>query len=180
MAENMASIYVSALKQSDHLLYSTFSNSKIGKLGHVELDRLWEGVWEARFEAFWKVNSTILDFNADNLDSERSKQNWNHIPIRIYPIMTGEASEDSREYLNISLDFSKTKLGFNYIQELVPANSGFTLADTLELCLNRHYSKFSWPTTHGIELPLDVSVDWLLLNMSYADNFVHIVILVEQ
>jgi autophagy-related protein 5 len=30
--------------------------------------------------------------------------------------------------------------------------------------------------SHGIELPLDTSIGWIATNLSYPDNFIHIVL----
>nr|CAD2164957.1 unnamed protein product [Meloidogyne enterolobii] len=78
-----------------------------------------------------------------------------------------------------SFPFRQTCFPLIKKDDLTNNSSSSTLIEVLEKAFPEHCpfddQKFE-VISHGIDLPLDSSVGWIARNMSYPDNFVHIVV----
>ncbi|KAF8382627.1 atg-5 [Pristionchus pacificus] len=107
--------------------------------------QLWRGLAHDNFDEFWSVNKKLVD----------SSEKVAYLPIRLYK--TGSPMSQ------IPLSPWKSPSSPNLLSDALTS-----LESSLDLSTHSIIS-------HGIEVPLDTPLSWLAQNVSYPDNFVHLV-----
>ncbi|KAI7852768.1 putative autophagy-specific protein [Circinella umbellata] len=123
------------------------TTKRVMNLSKKDQSQLWESLSLDRYDEYWNVNKYLIS----DTDSLR------YVPLRIYlpdqcPVIQEVVSftnKDSSKLLGDVLN--------DILPDLFPSNLAI-------------------PITHGIQLPLDTPIDWASQNLSFADNFLHLVI----
>ncbi|OQR78337.1 autophagy protein 5-like [Tropilaelaps mercedesae] len=138
-------------------------------------------LYSLQAETFWAVNRKLMFMS----------ESWKHIPLRVF---LSQPPTDS----------SSVQPTVEQLQKLVPISGPcgltstdgesepLTLRQVLLQWLQKYHSangklddsqemKHVWEEDmevilHGIHAPLDVPLSWLSVNMSYADNFLYVVV----
>ncbi|KAI7906481.1 autophagy protein Apg5-domain-containing protein [Cokeromyces recurvatus] len=150
--ETMHDMFMSMVKEADFLRYG--STKKVMNLSKYDSTQLWQSLIVDRFEDFRAVNKQLIEYS----------NQLQHIPLRIY---LPENCPIIQELVPFHSDTEK---------EIIP-----TIGDILkrlipDLFIENELDPNIEIIIHGIELPLDTPVHWAYENLSFADNFLHIVI----
>ncbi|KAI9253335.1 autophagy protein Apg5-domain-containing protein [Helicostylum pulchrum] len=150
--ETMQDMFMSMVKEADFLRNGT--TKKVMNLSKRDQSRLWQSLASDRYDDFWTVNRQLVEFSNNNL---------RNIPFRIYlpdncPII--------QELVSFYGDSEK---------EAIPTMEDILRKAVPEL-LEEETLKSITVIVHGIEIPLDTPMNWAYENLSFADNFLHIVI----
>ncbi|ORY03625.1 APG5-domain-containing protein [Basidiobolus meristosporus CBS 931.73] len=150
-SSNMARDYfMSIMKEADYLRNG--STKKVMNLSKQDQLQLWDSIVADSFENFWLVNTQLI-----TNDNQPPK----HVPLRIYlpadcPIL--------QEPITVYKD----------------SGEEYTIGEIFMLLLPDLFDGPSLPKAsaviHGISLSLDTPLPWLYQNLSFPDNFLHIVI----
>ncbi|KAI9351909.1 putative autophagy protein [Pilaira anomala] len=151
--ETMQDMFMSMVKEADFLRHGT--TKKVMNLSKRDQSQLWQSLASDRYDDFWTVNRQLVEFSDSNL---------RNIPFRIYlpdncPVI--------QELISFYGDSEK---------EIVPTIET-VLRKTVPELLDQETLETISIIVHGIELPLDTPMNWAYENLSFADNFLHIVIL---
>ncbi|GMT10029.1 hypothetical protein PFISCL1PPCAC_1326, partial [Pristionchus fissidentatus] len=112
-----------------------------------EHKQLWRGFTNDNFDEYWTVNKRLVDSS--------NPEKIAHLPIRLY-----KAGSPMRQ---VPLSPFKSPSTPNLLSDVL---------ESLDSSLNlSHHSIIS----HGIDIPLHTPISWLAQNVSYPDNFVHLV-----
>ncbi|KAI9262262.1 putative autophagy protein [Phascolomyces articulosus] len=127
------------------------TTKRVMNLSKNDQSQLWESLSLDRFDEYWNVNQHLI---ADS-DSLR------YVPLRIY----------------LSNQCPVIQEVVSFTNEGNPKVLGDVLKDILP---DLFPSKSATPMTHGIRLPLDTPIRWASQNLSFPDNFLHVVICNED
>ena len=120
----------------------------MNNMNKLQHKQLWNSLRAGNYDLFWSINSKLM---AGHEDTGMFK----YIPLRVY--------EDDTVHQTL----------------VTPVNHNgnvLALRDFMtDYLRDRHLQNF-YALSHGIEIPMDVSLQWLSEHMSYADNFVHLVV----
>ncbi|XP_015925539.1 autophagy protein 5 isoform X2 [Parasteatoda tepidariorum] len=141
--------FMSTVKEASSLKHKAQVVQSMLPKEHKEL---WQGFEKDKFDQFWGVNKRLME--------NQGELYFKHIPFRLY------------------------QPGESLIQTLVKpvheTGEVVTLKDLLETIVPEKVQEIGANyqlITHGIHPPLDMSLQWMSEHMSYADNFLHIVLL---
>ncbi|KAG0192479.1 autophagy protein 5 [Apophysomyces sp. BC1034] len=147
--ETAQDMFMSMIKEADFLRHGT--TKRVMNLSKRDQTQLWESVASDHFEEYWSVNKRLLETT--------TSQPLRHIPLRLYlpdqcPVIQELVSaEDTERSLGEVLS--------GILPDLFPSS----LLESSAI-----------PLIHGIHLPLDTPIIWAAENLSFADNFLHIVL----
>ncbi|KAI9474289.1 MAG: autophagy protein 5 [Benjaminiella poitrasii] len=150
--ETMQDMFMSMMKEADFLRYG--NTKKVMNLSKHDSTQLWQSLVSGRFEEFRAVNKQLIEY---------SKQ-FRYIPLRIYLTENCPVVQDLVPF-NSDLDKEAISTIGDILQKLIP-----------DLFTENGMDSKVAIVIHGIELPLDTPVNWAYENLSFADNFLHIVI----
>ncbi|KAI9492838.1 autophagy protein Apg5-domain-containing protein [Zychaea mexicana] len=123
------------------------STKRVMNLSKNDQSQLWQALSLDRYDDYWNVNMHLL------ADSEGLR----YVPLRIY-------LPDQCPVIQENVSFT---------DEGNPKMLGDVLGAILP---DLFPSSLAIPMTHGIQLPLDTPIGWASQNLSFADNFLHVVI----
>ncbi|GAA5814945.1 hypothetical protein MFLAVUS_008448 [Mucor flavus] len=131
------------------------TTKKVMNLSKRDQTQLWQSLASDHYDDFWTVNRQLVEFSNNNL---------RNIPFKIYlpdncPVI--------QELVSFYGDSEK---------EATPTMEDILRKSVPEL-LEEETAKSITVIVHGIEIPLDTPMNWAYENLSFADNFLHIVIL---
>uniref|UniRef100_A0A914KZZ4 Autophagy protein 5 n=2 Tax=Meloidogyne TaxID=189290 RepID=A0A914KZZ4_MELIC len=154
--DSLKFMFIQSLKEASQIKHKRNIVSTMTKEEHV---RLFDSIKNDKFDEFWSINKKLMGSKSDPLDVQMA-----NVPFRFYfP----------------SFPFRQTCFPLIKKDDLTNNSSSSTLIEVLEKAFPEHCpfddQKFE-VISHGIDLPLDSSVGWIARNMSYPDNFVHIVV----
>ncbi|KAF7724870.1 autophagy protein 5 [Apophysomyces ossiformis] len=140
-------------EKADFLRHGT--TKRVMNLSKRDQTQLWESVASDKFDDYWNVNKRLLETTAS--------QPLRNIPLRLYlpeqcPVIQELVPADE-----IVSDPARS-LG-EVVSKILPDLFSPTLTENIAI-----------PVIHGISLPLDTPIIWAAENLSFADNFLHIVI----
>lgn len=141
--------FMATVKEASALKHKTQVVQSMVPKEHKEL---WQGLEKDKFDQFWAVNKRLME--------SPGEQNFKYIPFRLY------------------------QPGISLIQTLIKPLQDSGEPMTLKLLLktiipekvNEIDMKYKI-ITHGINPPLNMHLQWMSEHLSYADNFLHIVLL---
>ncbi|KAG0285041.1 autophagy protein 5, partial [Dissophora globulifera] len=146
--------FMSMIKEADYLRNG--STKKVMNLSKSDQTQLWDGLWSNNYDKFWGINHKLT--TNDNVVAR-------HLPVRIY-----------------------MPENCPVIQDLVPSVDENNQHRTLRQVLNQSLpdifplvetgAPVATAMIHGIIPSLDTSVIWASQNMSYPDNFLHLVVII--
>ncbi|CAH1402828.1 unnamed protein product [Nezara viridula] len=144
--ETVETHFLSCLKEADALKHRTQIVMNMQKKDH---NQLWLGLQNDKFDQFWAVNRKLMEVGGE--------ESFRYIPFRCY-----YKDEPCLQRL---------------IKPLSESGCRKTLSQLLEE-LNMLQDGLSQlkVTTHGIEPPLDTPLQWMSEHLSYADNFLHLIV----
>lgn len=138
------------IKEADVLKHKEHVMPSFQKKDH---NHLWRGMLEDRFDEFWIINRKLME--PDNADG------FKYIPFRLYE--KGDPSYTQKLVKPVNEDNSRSCL-----KDLVAQ----VISDGVEALDSG--KKQIW--IQGIRVPLETPLQWLAVNMSHPDNFIHIVV----
>lgn len=160
------------MKEADALKHSS---TVVNSLQKHETAQLWMALQNDKFDQFWLINRRLME----HLDGKPFKS----IPFRLYPaksrgdcfiqhnvkscqLVTPPASEQEQQPDD---------------QDSAPerrqsSSKQCTLSNLLETCRGPNDLTPACIILHGTQVPLETPLQWLSENMSYADNFLHLVL----
>lgn len=150
--EIMQDMFMSMIKEADFLRNGNIK--KVMNLSKRDTTQLWDSLASDRYNEFREVNKHLVEYT----DSLR------YLPIRIYlpdncPVVQELVSfygDSEKEYI--------PTLG-SILEKVIPGLfESSALNDRVAI------------VAHSVDLPLDTPINWAYENLSYADNFLHIVI----
>lgn len=146
--EAMEALFMSALKEADCLKHR---GHLMGELQRKEHKQLWLGLLNDKLEQFWGVNRKLME--------TQGEEHFRYIPFRIYQ------ADSERPFIQ------------KLIRPVSAEGSNLTLSHLVEAVKpHRQHMGAVRVVTHGISPPLDTPLQWLSVNLSYADNFLHLVL----
>lgn len=141
--------FMSTVKEASALKHRTQLVQSMLPKEHKEL---WQGFEKYKFDQFWAINKRLME--------NPGEQHFKYIPFRLYQP-------------NVSLIQALIKP----VQE---SGEHVLLRDLLKAivpdCVDEIGSKYKL-ILQGIEPPLNMHLQWMSEHLSYADNFLHIVLL---
>ncbi|KAG2200649.1 hypothetical protein INT47_005805 [Mucor saturninus] len=152
--ETMQDMFMAMVKEADFLRNGT--TKKVMNLSKRDQSQLWQSLALDRFDEFWAVNRQLVEYSNSSL---------RNIPLRIYlpdncPVIQEPVSfygdSEKQETLTVK----------DVLRKLIP--DLFVSEETLHLISI---------LVHGVELPLDTPISWAYENLSFADNFLHVVVI---
>ncbi|KAJ3402009.1 autophagy protein 5 [Chytridiales sp. JEL 0842] len=170
--------YMSTLKESDFVRHG--SVKRVMGLSKKDQEGLWESLKAGQGERFWEVNrGLILGISSSSATTNNGGGNGG---------TSSPAPGDVGMVCGVMPRSVPLKVYVGYdkpiLREAIPPRDSasgrdLTLLDALHQCTPAVISKQIQAIVHGISVPLETPVLWLSRNMSYADNFLHVVILVK-
>lgn len=160
----MRSVYHSLLKQSDHLRWR--SCRRLNTLPRAEQAQLWETLAANLPSRFWRVNNGLVDTGNNGMDCK-----WADYCMMV----AGGREEDAR---GIQFDEPdafgsvavKLYYGSNVRMLAVPSFTGNRMA------LLDSIVEDGVAITHGICIPSNTPLLWLMYHLAYADNMLHLIV----
>ncbi|XP_037080674.1 autophagy protein 5-like [Pollicipes pollicipes] len=149
--EALESFFLSSVKEADQLKHKGAVMSSLGKRDH---NQLWAGLASDKFDQFWSVNRRLMEAPPE--------ERFRSVPVRLY--RPGQPYVQ-RPYSPCAEDGQPHTL-LDMIGQLAP-----------ELAPELARAGSPRVILHGITPALETPVQWLSQHLSYADNFLHIVIL---
>jgi len=147
--ETLQSYFIMCVKEADALRHRSQVMSNLQK---SDYNKLWFGFKDANFDQFWSVNRRLIERLYD--------EPFKYIPFRIYD---AELNYKTKLVSPVSYDTAEvTTLGL-LLKQVLP-----------EVTYNRIVKNQLSILIHGLDVKLDVPVQWLSENLSYPDNFLHI------
>ncbi|XP_054714207.1 autophagy protein 5-like [Uloborus diversus] len=144
--------FMATVKEASALKHRTQVVQSMVPKEHKEL---WHGLEKDKFDQFWAINKRLME--------NPGEQSFKYIPFRIY------------------------QPGVSLVQSLIkPLNEAGEVNTLRDLLKNAVPSIFEEIGTkykvviHGINPPLEMHLQWMSEHLSYADNFLHIVILPQE
>ncbi|KAF9153642.1 autophagy protein 5 [Actinomortierella ambigua] len=147
--------FMSMIKEADFLRNG--STKKVMNMSKADQTQLWDGLWSNNYDRFWEMNKKLV---TNDGASPR------HLPMRIYlpencpviqepvsPVDENDRSRSLRQVLNVALP------------DLFPLDQDPSTPPPATAMV------------HGVTPSLDTGAVWASQNMSYPDNFLHIVVL---
>nr|AKH66778.1 autophagy protein 5 [Artemia parthenogenetica] len=146
--ETVESFWVNCLKEADLLKHRL--NYKVNCMQKRDLTQMFSGILHDKFDQFWTINKKLM---------ESTPEGFKFIPFRLYTPDRGDKP---------------------FIQfQMKPYNSEGvvnTLKNLLDECDPKLARDFK-VVLHGIFIPQEMPLQWLSEHMSYADSFLHIVLM---
>ncbi|KAI8147430.1 autophagy protein Apg5-domain-containing protein [Fennellomyces sp. T-0311] len=139
-------MFMSMVKQADFLRHGT--TKRVMNLSKKDQSQLWQSLSLDQYDAYWSVNQHLVE-NSDSL---------RFVPLRIY---LPDRCPVIQEVVSFTHDGNPRLLG-DVLGDILPDLFPSGIAAV--------------PITHGIRLPLDTPIGWASQNLSFADNFLHVVI----
>uniref|UniRef100_A0A915J3Z4 Autophagy protein 5 n=1 Tax=Romanomermis culicivorax TaxID=13658 RepID=A0A915J3Z4_ROMCU len=155
---NVEFIFIQTLKEADQMKHR---GHVIENLQCHDYKQLWNNFIYERFDQFYHVSKPLSENTIEN-------------PIRYIPI---------RVYLPDRFKFvQKLVKPFRISSESADGGAAPTAPTTLQDILPKFYGRWQIDQflviSHGISLPFETPVLWLVENLCYPDNFVHLCICV--
>ncbi|CEP15672.1 hypothetical protein [Parasitella parasitica] len=149
--ETMQDMFMSMIKEADFLRNGNIK--KVMNLSKRDTTQLWDSLSSDRYSEFREVNKHLVEYT----DSLR------HVPLRIY-------LPDNCPTVQELVSYHGSE------KELIP-----TLGTILEKVIPDLFESSQLNgkiaiVAHSIVLPLDMPINWAYENLSFADNFLHIVV----
>ncbi|KAG0359608.1 autophagy protein Apg5-domain-containing protein [Gamsiella multidivaricata] len=147
--------FMSMIKEADYLRNG--STKKVMNMSKSDQTQLWDGLWSNNYDRFWGMNHKLM-LN----DGVMARS----LPIRIYlpencPVMQDPVSPVDEN----SQPRTLRQVLHHSLPDLFPlVETGPPVAAAM---------------IHGITPSLDTSAIWVSQNMSYPDNFLHLVIIIK-
>lgn len=161
----MQAMFTQSIKQADYLKTEAAVTQSMMK---DELPQLWRSVVNNNFDEFWAINRKLMETDKE----------FKHVPLRVY---VGEDKPFKQDLVKIKrADGSLRTIGEAVSEILRPSSSSSTPSS--ESSTPTSESEPSTPPeerrliSHGIEIPAHTPLIFAAKNLSYPDNFVHIVI----
>ncbi|TPX36976.1 hypothetical protein SmJEL517_g01022 [Synchytrium microbalum] len=150
--------FMALIKEADFL--RTGSIKKVMGLSKADQSSLWEGLCSNDYEKFWAVNTRLI--TNEGIQPKA-------IPLRIYiqdrPVV---------QELVVPLDQERKIIpGVPENPRTISIVLQDVLKDALDLTIDISTLQV---TLHGVAIPLDTPIPYLSVNMSYPDNFLHLVV----
>uniref|UniRef100_A0A1I7UUY1 Autophagy protein 5 n=1 Tax=Caenorhabditis tropicalis TaxID=1561998 RepID=A0A1I7UUY1_9PELO len=161
----MEAMFMQNIKEADYLKTKAEVTQSMMK---DELPQLWRSVVNNNFDEFWGINRKLMETNNE----------FSHVPLRIYykdepfkqALLTIKHTDGSLRTIGESIA---------EILRLSPPTSSESSTPTSE---SSSSSSDATPSgerrliSHGIDIPSHTPLIFAAKNLSYPDNFVHIVI----
>ncbi|KAG8182079.1 hypothetical protein JTE90_008614 [Oedothorax gibbosus] len=144
--------YMSVVKEASVLKHRTQLVQSMHPKEHKDL---WQGFEKDKFDQFWAINKRLME--------NPGEQNFKHVPFRLYQ--------------------PNQSLVQSLVKPVRESGEPSTLKDLLKNVdpeLLEHIGVKWRVVTHGIEPPLDMHLQWMSEHLSYADNFLHLVLLPKE
>lgn len=127
-----------------------------------------------RYNEFREVNKHLVEYT----DSLR------HVPMRIYLPDNCPVIQELVSFYGDSGKANRVLAGYNTISlltQITESRSIPTLGEVLEKMIPDLFNSSGLNgrvavVAHSVDLPLDTPLNWAYENLSYADNFLHVVI----
>ncbi|GJJ69356.1 autophagy-related protein 5 [Entomortierella parvispora] len=149
--------FMSMIKEADYLRNGT--TKKVMNLSKADQTQLWDGILKHDYNRFWDVNHRLV------LNDGAAPR---HLPVRIYlpgnspviqePFIPADEQDHPRTLRQILNDA---------LPALFPLEDDATAGHAAGALI------------HGVKPSLETSALWAAQNMAYADNFLHLVIVIE-
>ncbi|KAF9918939.1 autophagy protein 5 [Lobosporangium transversale] len=147
--------FMSMIKEADYLRNG--STKKVMNMSKSDQTQLWDGLWSNNYDRFWGMNHKLV------MNDGVMPRN---LPIRIYlpencPVIQEPISPVDENNQPKSL----RRILYQSLPDLFPlVETGPPVATAM---------------IHGITPSLETSALWAAQNMSYPDNFLHLVIIIK-
>jgi len=150
-------IFFNRLKEATYIKHGTINLDPL--MSSANLKQLWSGLLHDDFDEFNEINSRLA--HSSHLKGEY----FQRLPFVVYIVDKGNPARQVKEVVQEPFDI------------LDHEGVCWTLGDLLlYLFQNNFRAAESRASIHGIQPPLDTPLQWLALHLSYADNFVHIIV----
>ncbi|KAL1936595.1 hypothetical protein VTP01DRAFT_729 [Rhizomucor pusillus] len=148
--------FMSMIKEADFLRYG--STKRVMNLSKKDQSQLWESLTKDSYDDYWDVNKRLInDVNGQTL---------RNIPLRLYLPEQCPVIQEPVSYTKAGQEDDTRSLG-SVLNEILP--------DVFPPDTHEAQAPAS-VVIHGISIPLDTPIAWMSQNMSFADNFLHLVI----
>ncbi|KAK9722286.1 autophagy protein 5 [Basidiobolus ranarum] len=164
-SSNMARDYfMSIMKEADYLRNG--STKKVMNLSKKDQIQLWDSIIADNIQDFWLVNAQLI-----TNDNQPPK----HVPLRIYlPADCPVLQEPITVYKENGEEYTIGEIFEILLPDLFkPSAEDSSTSSNEEL---NHPTLKASALIHGVTLSLDTPLPWLYQNLSFPDNFLHIVI----
>ncbi|KAI8642603.1 autophagy related 5-like protein [Parasitella parasitica] len=151
--ETMQDMFMSMIKEADFLRNGNIK--KVMNLSKRDTAQLWHSLVSDRYNEFRDVNKHLVEY-ADSL---------RHVPLRIYLPDNCPVVQELVSYYGGSAEKESIPTLGAILEKVIP-----DLFESSEL-----NGKIAI-VAHSIVLPLDTPINWAYENLSFADNFLHIVV----
>lgn len=148
-------LFKSAIKEADAFKHS---GSVVNSFQKHESAQLWQGLVHGKFDQFWAINSRLME----RVDGKP----FRNIPFRLYCNMRSHSLQMNVKPIRESSSQSSSQSSPSETSQLTTLDHLLTTCD----CTSRRV------ILHGIEVPLESPLQWLSEHLSYADNFLHLVV----
>ncbi|KAG0053037.1 autophagy protein 5 [Gryganskiella cystojenkinii] len=156
--EGCKDAFMSMIKEADYLRNGT--TKKVMNLSKADQTQLWDGILKNDYNQFWDVNHRLV------LNDGAAPR---HLPVRIY--LPGNCPVIQEPVIPLDEQDTPRTLG-QILNDALPAL--FPLN-----CDNATPRPSAGALIHGIRPSLDTSILWASQNLAYADNFLHLVIIIN-
>ncbi len=153
---SLQSYFYSMLKQADCLRFGTCK--RMMNLAKSAQCQLWDALWTHNYGKYWAVNEQLVKSDGGE---DGGKTNFvQRVPLRCYVVDRNKPGNDER---------------LKVLQWPVRLDESTIDSVVADLKLNRDISIF----LHGINILPETPMKWLVTNLPYPDNFLHLVIIVS-
>ncbi|KAL1914791.1 uncharacterized protein VTP21DRAFT_7883 [Calcarisporiella thermophila] len=147
--------FFSMVKEADFLMHG--STKKLMNLSKDDQTQLWDGLASNSYERFWSINQRLSPADAPQT---------RYIPLRVY---LPDASVVIQEPLSPFDEDGSLLTLWDALHRLLP-----------DLFPDKKAKPCALPVVHGVIPQMEMPLIWAAQQLSYPDNFLHIVILLKS